>query len=128
VLGPTGLVRYSVAAPLATLRAGHASLLGPSGTALVIAFGSDDNKTQPLGNAGTCVACGVILAPGQADPSAGNAASPISPLAVGLAGLAGLAGLVVLIVIGVGLRLIRARGLHLTVRAANKSLNKGGDM
>jgi superoxide dismutase, Cu-Zn family len=102
VLGPTGLVRYSVAAPLATLRAGTVSLLGPGGTALVIDSGSDDNKSQPLGNAGTSIACGVILAPGQADPSAGNAAPPISPLVVGLGGL-------VLIALGVGLRLIRAR-------------------
>jgi Cu-Zn family superoxide dismutase len=100
VLGPAGLTRYSVAAPLATLRAGPASLLGPGGTALVIDSGSDDNTSQPLGNAGTYIACGVILAPGQAEPSAGNAAASISPLVVALAGLA-------LIVVGMGLRLNR---------------------
>jgi superoxide dismutase, Cu-Zn family len=120
VLGPTGLVRYSVAAPLATLRPGPVSLLGPGGTALVIDSGSDDNKSQPLGNAGTYIACGVILAPGQADPSAGNAASPIWPLALGLAGL-------VLLVIGVGLRLIGARR-PVILRTSNRSLNTGGDM
>jgi hypothetical protein len=97
VLGSTGLVHYSVTAPQATLRPGPASLLGPGGTALVIDAGPDDNKTQPRGNSGAFIACGVILAPGQADPFAGNAASPTSPVFVGIAGLA-------LLAVGIGLR------------------------
>lgn len=93
VLGPDGLVRYSVAAPLATLGPGAASLLKPGGTSLVIDSGSDDNKTQPSGNSGTSVACGVILAPGQVDPSpGGRSEAGISPLWIGVAGIVLVAG------------------------------------
>jgi hypothetical protein len=102
LLGPTGLVHYSLAAPLATLRPGPASLLGPGGTSLVLDAGSDDNKTQPLGNSGPYIACGVVLAPGQADPFAGNVAAPISPVVIGIIGL-------VVIVVGVGLRRLATR-------------------
>lgn len=95
VLGPTGLVRYSVSAPLATLRPGPTSLLGSGGTALVITSGIDDNQSQPSGNSGTRVACGVILGPGQADSASGGPSSPLSPALVGIVGvllvLAGLA-------------------------------------
>jgi Cu-Zn family superoxide dismutase len=88
-LGETGLARYNIAAPLATLRPGPASLLNPTGTALVIDSGIDDNKSQPLGNSGTPLACGVILPGGQAaaivTPSSSNAV--FSPLVIGLIGL-----------------------------------------
>jgi len=98
-LGTTGLARYNIAAPLATLRPGPASLLNPSGTALIIDSGSDDNKTQPLGNSGAPLACGVILPGSQAaaivTPSSANAL--LSPFVVGLGGL-------ILIFVGLAVR------------------------
>lgn len=44
----------------ATLREGSASLLGPQGTALVVHAGPDDEVTDPAGNSGGRIACGVI--------------------------------------------------------------------
>lgn len=46
--------------PRATLGEGDGSLFKPGGTAVVIHSGPDDNKSDPAGNAGTRVACGVI--------------------------------------------------------------------
>lgn len=66
VLGHDGAARYNVAAPLATLRPGPTSLLNPGGTALVIDDGPDDNRSQPDGNSGARIACGVIVAGSQA--------------------------------------------------------------
>ena len=43
-----------------TLGAGTNSLFGPKGTALVIHADADDMKTDPAGNAGARIACGVI--------------------------------------------------------------------
>ena len=43
-----------------TLDDGASSLFHPGGTALVIHAKSDDNKSDPAGNAGNRVACGVI--------------------------------------------------------------------
>ena len=98
-LGETGLARYNIAAPLATLRPGPASLLNPNGTALIIDSGSDDNKSQPLGNSGTPLACGVILPGNQAaaivTPGATNAV--FSPFLIGLIGL-------ILIFVGLAVR------------------------
>jgi Cu-Zn family superoxide dismutase len=37
------------------------SLFGPEGTALVIHSGKDDYKTDPAGNAGSRIACGVVV-------------------------------------------------------------------
>lgn len=44
----------------ATLAAGPSSLFGPQGTALVIHEKPDDDVTDPAGNAGPRIACGVI--------------------------------------------------------------------
>jgi Cu-Zn family superoxide dismutase len=47
--------------PAVTLEKGKAnSLFGPEGTALVIHAGKDDYKSDPAGNAGDRIACGVI--------------------------------------------------------------------
>jgi superoxide dismutase, Cu-Zn family len=44
----------------ATLDDGAASLLGPGGTALVIHAAPDDEASDPAGNSGARIACGVI--------------------------------------------------------------------
>lgn len=44
----------------ATLAPGPASLLGPQGTALVVHEKPDDEMTDPAGNAGARIACGVV--------------------------------------------------------------------
>ena len=62
VIGPAGLGGYNTSAPLAKLSAGPASLLRPGGTSLVIFAQVDDDQTQPEGNAGARIACGVIVA------------------------------------------------------------------
>ena len=43
-----------------TLAEGKGSLLGPEGAAIVIHAAPDDQKTDPAGNSGDRVACGVI--------------------------------------------------------------------
>jgi Cu-Zn family superoxide dismutase len=50
----------SFAAPDMTLNDGPNSLFRSGGTALVIHANADDNKTDPSGNAGARIACGVI--------------------------------------------------------------------
>jgi Cu-Zn family superoxide dismutase len=46
--------------PDITLGDGPNSLFHPGGTALVIHANADDYKTDPTGNAGARIACGVI--------------------------------------------------------------------
>ena len=55
-----GTAEVTVIATGATLKKGPASLLKPGGTAIVIHADPDDYKTDPAGNAGDRVACGVI--------------------------------------------------------------------
>jgi Cu-Zn family superoxide dismutase len=45
-----------------TLKPGNRSIFDSDGSALVIHAGVDDNVTDPAGNAGDRVACGVIVA------------------------------------------------------------------
>ena len=70
----------------ASLASGANSLFGPDGTALVIHADMDDEKTDPSGNSGARIACGVIsraattvqAAPAaQASPAASPAAVPV---------------------------------------------------
>lgn len=56
----TGSAQTSVLAKEVTLGSGPNSLFHPGGTSLVIHAGADDYKTDPAGNAGPRIACGVI--------------------------------------------------------------------
>ncbi len=60
LVGPGGTARMEVIAPHVTLGAGLPSLFPSSGTALVIHADPDDGVTDPAGNAGARIACGVI--------------------------------------------------------------------
>jgi Cu-Zn family superoxide dismutase len=55
-----GTAKVSVVAPNVTLGDGANSLFHPEGTALVIHEKADDYTTDPAGNAGGRIACGVI--------------------------------------------------------------------
>jgi len=55
-----GKAKVKVVVPGVTLGDGPNSLFHPQGTALVIHADPDDMKTDPAGNAGTRIACGVI--------------------------------------------------------------------
>ena len=55
-----GKAKATFTAKGATLGAGEGSLLGSEGTALVIHADPDDEKTDPAGNSGARIACGVI--------------------------------------------------------------------
>lgn len=60
-VGEDGTVDIEVVAENVTLLADEPnSLLGPEGTALVIHAEADDGKSQPAGNAGDRIVCGVI--------------------------------------------------------------------
>lgn len=56
-----GAARLDLTTKAATLKDGvPASLFGPGGTSLVIHAQADDEKTDPTGNSGGRIACGVI--------------------------------------------------------------------
>src|SRR5215510_10857236 len=58
----SGDLTVEVLNPAITLERGKAqSVFGPNGTAIVIHAGVDDYKTDPAGNAGGRIACGVIM-------------------------------------------------------------------
>ncbi len=59
--GPDGKAKVEAVAKLVTLKEGEKnSLFQPGGTSLVIHAGVDDYTTDPAGNAGPRIACGVI--------------------------------------------------------------------
>ena len=60
-VGPDGKAHVRVTVPGVTLGEGAISLFHEGGTALVIHAKPDDGKTDPAGNAGPRVACGVII-------------------------------------------------------------------
>jgi Cu-Zn family superoxide dismutase len=55
-----GHLTFDVLAPNITLAAGPASVFDADGSAIVIHQGVDDYKSDPAGNAGARIACGVI--------------------------------------------------------------------
>jgi len=62
-VGADGTGSIDVTAAGVTLTPGRASLLQPGGTSLVIHADPDDEKTDPAGNSGARIACGVIAPP-----------------------------------------------------------------
>ena len=60
LVGPDGTASAVVLAPMATLGSGKNSLFHPGGTALLIHGAKDDQITDPAGDAGARMACGVI--------------------------------------------------------------------
>ena len=60
-VGPDGKAKVEAVAKLVTLKEGEKnSLFQTGGTSLVIHAAADDNVTDPAGNAGARIACGVI--------------------------------------------------------------------
>ncbi len=57
-----GTGRFEATTDRITLRAGPLSVFDADGSALMIHAGSDDNVTDPTGNAGDRAACGLIVA------------------------------------------------------------------
>ena len=57
----TGRGHLEVTNPRVTLERGSASLLNGRGTALVVHEGPDDMRTDPDGNSGPRIACGVVV-------------------------------------------------------------------
>lgn len=59
-VGKDGKATSTFTAKNATVGEGDGSLFGPDGTALVIHADPDDEKSDPAGNSGVRIACGVI--------------------------------------------------------------------
>jgi superoxide dismutase, Cu-Zn family len=55
-----GIARYQTFNDRITLASGHLSVFDPDGSTLVIHAVADDDTTDPAGNAGDRIACGVI--------------------------------------------------------------------
>lgn len=60
LVGPDGAASVEVLAQGVTFGPGESSLFKPAGTSLVIHASADDDVTDPAGNAGARIACGVI--------------------------------------------------------------------
>lgn len=58
---PSGEGGIDITTKAVTLDSGPTSLFGPGGTSLIIHAGPDDEKTDPTGNTGGRIACGVIV-------------------------------------------------------------------
>jgi Cu-Zn family superoxide dismutase len=60
VVGPDSIATVELATSLVSLRGGDAPLLDDDGSALVVHADPDDYASQPAGNSGARIACGVI--------------------------------------------------------------------
>ncbi|HEY3937016.1 MAG TPA: superoxide dismutase family protein [Bryobacteraceae bacterium] len=60
-VGPNGRAKTTITDPNVTLGDGDHSVFRDGGTALVIHAAADDMKSDPAGNAGPRIACGVII-------------------------------------------------------------------
>jgi len=59
-VGRDGAGRATFTARGASLGDGKGSLFGPDGTALVVHADPDDGRTDPAGNSGARIACGIV--------------------------------------------------------------------
>jgi Cu-Zn family superoxide dismutase len=59
-INPQGNGRLVFAVPSASLQSGANPLLDADGAAIVIHAGADDHRTDPSGNSGARIACGII--------------------------------------------------------------------
>jgi superoxide dismutase, Cu-Zn family len=59
-VGADGTGRIEMLAPLVELRAGANALLDGDGTALILHASADDHRTDPSGDSGARIACGVL--------------------------------------------------------------------
>lgn len=63
VVGANGTVDVDVTDPRVTLDASSNGVFDADGTAIVIHAGADDQKSDPSGNSGARIACGIIQKP-----------------------------------------------------------------
>ena len=62
LIGKDGAGRFEALTDQFTLRAGGLSVFDADGSAIVVHAGADDNMTDPTGNSGDRVACGIVVA------------------------------------------------------------------
>jgi len=60
LIGPDGTGRIEATVPAATLTGGTTPLIDADGAAIIIHAGPDDYRTDPSGNSGARLACGVV--------------------------------------------------------------------
>ena len=75
VVAGTGQASYSATSPRVSLGAGPDSLFDADGSALVIHADDDDQMTDPTGNSGDRIACGVLVRGATRLPATGTASA-----------------------------------------------------
>lgn len=88
VADAAGKASATAVAQRATLAAGATSLFDADGSAIVIHANADDDKTDPTGNAGGRVACGVVTAGQLPSTSTAPASLPLTGIAAAAAAIA----------------------------------------
>jgi Cu-Zn family superoxide dismutase len=86
VAAASGQASYTATTPRVSLGAGPDSLFDADGSALVIHAADDDQMTDPTGNSGDRIACGVLVRGATRLPATG-AASAVAPGLVALSAL-----------------------------------------
>ncbi len=79
-VGDDGIGRFSITTDRFALSPGDTALADDDGSAVVVHADADDLKTDPSGNSGNRLVCGVIFPPaGEGTPSAGEGAAVATP-------------------------------------------------